>query len=491
MHRYKFLRYLSILTFAEKKEFEKQLAASKQKGDLRLFRKAVKFISKPKTALAIKPILFRQIFPNQPYNDARLRKMMTRLTQALKEYLGEKEFCENQPIKKKLLIKSLAEREDYGLFLEIAEGRLKELDKNKKRGLPYFREKYQIWQAIYFHPETIKFTTKNNCFQQMLYYQERHHILDTLMSGAESLSRKRTIKSNETIDLLHPILKRVDNMEGDCPGIILLFKKLVTLLKPNKVKPDLDKLKNQLLATFDLMEQHEQRMALKLLILYATPFSNRGKKEYTQFIFGIYKLGIDHHLLRHGKTSIGAILFINIAFTGITLEELNWAKNFIKKYIPEIPIEDQEHALNLCNAGWHYKRGIIENSTEEMKEALSLLSRIPTRSSEKFDLRTRSLYLRILFDLFQNDERELGDVLENAKNFERHLKNNKTYSSEKKEAYLAFVGHCRRLAKLHGAKINNIKALKIYTANLQKDQTCILKHWLLEKAGELTSSPAQ
>ncbi len=487
MSRYKLFRLMGTLDKKEMNRAEQRIA-SKNPGQvshsLKLFRDIKKGTPHTKEGVEKKQYLFSEVFPDQPYDDNKMRKLMTGLTRELEDFLIQKEL-ENDFTKKGLLVKALSHRSDYKLFMEAVENRLKALDKQEKRGLAYFREKYQLLQSIYYHPETAKFTTKNDYFQEAAFYQECYFVLGSLMTGAEGLSRVRAIKSTDKFHLLEVAIKIANNMADKCPAVILLFKNLVGLLREKNQKADLKKLKEQLSSAFDRMAAEEQRMALKLLIVFATPHSNKGEKEYTRFIFDIYRMGIDHQLLKNGDNPIEALLFLNIAITGATVGELDWTNCFIKKYHSELATEDQLHAYNLCMATWHYKRGMIGNKMNDLREALRLLNFIPTRSEEILDLRARSLSLRIYFDLFARGEAAYDVVHENARNFERHLANNSTYSTRKINAYLAFIRHCRKLAKLQNGVEKNEKAIKSFLKSLRADKTCVIKQWLLEKAEEV------
>lgn len=492
MSKYKLFRLMDTLSKKEIINAEHYLNGIYTEEDspvIKLFRGINKMVHQEKDDLEIKQLLFYEIFPENPFDDRKMRKLMTRLTHELEDFIIQQELG-NDSIKNHLLAKALYHRSDYKLFKEAVENRLRALEKKKKRGIAYFREKFQLLQSIYFHPETAKYTTKNDFFQEYAFYQECYIVLSSLMTGAEGLSRKRAIKSQDNFKFLEVAIEMANNMGEACPKVILLFKELVELLKNRNKRTDLKKLKNRVSSTFEMMEADEQRMALKLLIAYATPESNRGEKEYNRFIFDLYKMGIEYQLLKNGDSPIETTLFLNIAITGSTIGDLKWTKQFITDYYTELAKDDISLAFNLCMAAWHYKRGMVKNQMDDLKEALYLLNLIPTRSEEIFDLRARSLSLRIIFDLFVSGEMTFEMVYENARNFERHLTNNSTYSMDKINAYVAFIDHCRKLARIHNDVNKSDLVVRSFVKSLQADQSCVIKQWLLEKAEEVLPSSA-
>ncbi len=491
--QYKLFRLVTAVTGEEQKEAEKYIRKFSQgvhNDHLNLFRCIRKLRQDDKERKNAKEKLFKCVFSKRAYNDGKMRKLMTELTQLLEDFLVQKELSDGI-FKEKILSASLYYRNDYQLFFETVKKRLEGLEKRKQKGLSYFKEKQELLFSIYYHPETAKFTTKNDYFQQAAFCQQCHFVFSSFITGAEGLTRNRVFQTANSFAFLAPALEVANEMGENCPMVILFFKNLVEQLKGQNERPDLKNLNRQLASTFDIMEPDEQRMALKLLIILATPFSNKGDKEFTRFIFGTYQLGIDHDLFRHGNNPISTDLFINIAIAGASVGELTWTKNFIKKYYDELPSEDSHSAFNLCMAAWCYKKGRDENKIDVLKKAMSFINLIPIRSEDKFELRARSLSLRIIFDLFIMGQITFDEVLENARNFERHLKNNSTHSAHKINGYLAFIHHCRQLAKLHNELDNNDEAIKSFLDALQSDQTCVIKQWLLEKAEEVLPSSAQ
>jgi ASC-1-like (ASCH) protein len=233
------------------------------------------------------------------------------------------------------------------------------------------------------------------------------------------------------------------------------------------------------------MDAEEQRMALKLMILYAIPFSNNGDLAYSRFIFDLYQIGIERGLIRHGRNPIETTLYMNIAYAGILVDELDWTADFIKKHKSYLSENDRHNAYQLCVGAWHYKRGLKKGDEKEFKQAVYQLNLIPTRSDEALDLRVRSLKLRIRFDAFISTKEALDDVLDEARSFERYLKKRKTYSASKRKSYLHFISYTRRLAKLVNQPDRDMGNVSSFMAELLSDETCVLRHWLLEKAEAL------
>jgi ASC-1-like (ASCH) protein len=487
MTRYKLFRLIATLDKSERTKAEIQLGIEGVGHDsLRLFQSIIKMqYEADEESSDVKAELFRITFPGQPYQDAKMRKLMTKLTRQLEDFLIQLELESDEAIRQQLLARSLSRRSDYRLFKDTVEHRLEVLEGQTGRGRNYYKEKMDLLRSLYFHPETAKMSLENDYFEKSLRCQEWHFTLDGLMAGSESNAIGRNTSLSLNYGFFEAVVGFTDRHKEGCPPVIALFMRLAGLNFSRNGNVDLPSLKAELLLSFPKMDAEEQRMALKLMILYAIPFSNNGDLAYSRFIFDLYQIGIERGLIRHGRNPIETTLYMNIAYAGILVDELDWTADFIKKHKSYLSENDRHNAYQLCVGAWHYKRGLKKGDEKEFKQAVYQLNLIPTRSDEALDLRVRSLKLRIRFDAFISTKEALDDVLDEARSFERYLKKRKTYSASKRKSYLHFISYTRRLAKLVNQPDRDMGNVSSFMAELLSDETCVLRHWLLEKAEAL------
>jgi hypothetical protein len=110
------------------------------------------------------------------------------------------------------------------------------------------------------------------------------------------------------------------------------------------------------------------------------------------------------------------------------------------------------------------------------------LNKLPQRTNEKYDLRIRSLRLRVYFDLYLRGIPGFENVLEKADQFKKHLTHNPTYSDQKKKEYFDFIQRIKTLFKIASQPALDIDQLHDYLSKIRKDDPPILGHWLLERA---------
>lgn len=491
MARYKLFRLFDTLSKPERSEMGEYITRIGQKDIMALFVSLNNLAHHEWDSPRVKQVLFKNSFPGRDYDDTRMRKLMTNLTRLMEDFLVQKELSADINLRHELLTRSLERRSDYGLFKEAVEHGLHHLESGQNRGTQYFRQKSLLLQMLYFHPETPKYGNNvPNYFSQSFESREWYFALDCLLSGTENIARGRILPHSYPSLFFDSVMEKVSTLHQDCPVVVAFFKYLAELLSSRVKISGLEQLKAMLFEVFPLLDSVEKRMALKLVTHYATPFSNNGDREYSRFLLDIVRLSMDHGLLQHGDNPIASTVFVNVAITGAIVHEFEWTISFMQMHIDSLPENDRHNAWHLCLGVWHYNKGLAEGQPAEFDEALRLLNRIPTHSNEKFELRVRSLELRILFDALCSGSLALDEVLSKARNFELYLERNANYSTEKKVAYRSFIGHYRRLAKLINKPKRSIKEVESFTNKLLADQYCTLRHWLEEKAGALLTPTA-
>ncbi len=485
---YKLFRLVSVLGKHELTEMDKFLQSpfhnTHQECGL-LFRQLCKFYPEMDNPKLTKEYLFARVYGKSQFDDGKMRKLMTRLTGLLERYLMVKALDGSAEMRSKALIHSLEDRSDYGLFKAVIDGRLSEMEQAPERGREYFREKYQLFQSIFFHSETGKFTVDHNYFQEYLSNFENYFALATLQNGTENILRRRFLKSRDEMFFLEAVDQVTATTAINRMPLVKFFHQVFRMYHAPNEQVDLEYLRGLLSQSFDLMSYDEQRMSLKLLINYAIPFTNQGSAAHTKFIFELYKVGLEKGMVMVGESAVSTDLFMNITTTGLLVGELDWTQDFIKKYGDLLPDEERELTLQYCAANWHYYNGLYLDSMIEFEKSLQAINLIPVRSSEKFDLRARSLQVRVSYELYKRDAESLDNILALARNFQRHIAANQTYSEAKKETYYHFLHHYKVLSRLANDPDLENRDVEQALAELEADKNCIMRRWLDEKLKEL------
>lgn len=483
MQDYKLIRILQVLTDKELREVRDFLKDSKgNSSSIELFQVLCQFHPKFDSPKLTKDFLYKKLFPKQVYNDGKMRKQLTQLSQQIEDYLISKELGNSGEIRAKLLAKALGSRNGYGLFLETVESRLRELDKRPVRGRDYFREYYELCDMVYFHPESDKLVKRNDYVKKALANFERYFTLVTLQNRADNIVRSRLIKEHSHshyIDQARKVTQMPDFLNY---RTILLFDQIVNLLEGEEVE-DLEQLKSNAIETFKELSQFEQDFVLNLLRNYAVPLSNGGSMLHTKFILDLFKLELEKGFIAN---TISAGAFMNIVTVGLAAEELEWVESFMTKYKLFLPDTERELTFNYCVGIWYYQKGVKNKNLGDLYSAMKSINMIPTRSGAKYELRARVALLRVHFEIFSLGKESFDELLSQFRNFERHITSSSEYSVPVRNYYLEFLRYFKSLSKIMGQPNLDRNLINALLEKMMKDENSfILKSWLIGKAKEL------
>lgn len=483
----KVTRLIQALLSKELSTVERYLCApyvSSNDECARLFVQICKFLPDMDSPKLTKERLFSKIFGKRPYNDRKMRKLMTQLTQLIEQYLTEQEIKSSEELRIKLLASALSER-SYKLFSEAVESRMKALDNGEDRGRNYFRESYELSDLLFYHPGSVKVIKREEYRQQAVDNLERYFTLVMLQNEADNVVAKRVINAEGTnCNFMGAVLQMAEKPAFANFHAIRLFNHLVVLLQ-GKTEENLDKLRETAYNTFPQLSQFEQDFAINLLRNYAIPFTNKGSMEHARFAFELYKMELERGLYAN---SMSAAAFMNIVSVGLLVDEFDWVQYFIENFDKFLSGEDRINTINYCKGFWHYRKGVKMNDIEEFYNAIQDFNLIPTKSGVNYELRIRTTLLRVHFELFEREKETLDELLNQVRNFERHLRGNAQYAEPIRIGYLNFLRFYKLLARVSSTPHIKQASVNGYLKKLDKFENSIfLKNWLQEKAKGLAT----
>ncbi|MBI1226943.1 MAG: hypothetical protein GC192_17055 [Bacteroidetes bacterium] len=483
MLEFKVIRLIQALLSKELSTVERYLFSPNVSSNdecARLFIQICKFHPNFDNPKLTKERLFAKLFGKQPYNDGKMRKLMTQLTQAIEQYLMETELKKSEELQTKLLAKALSGRDSYKLFSEVVQSRLKVLDKGMDRGRNYFRESFELSDMLYFHPGSVKLTKKDEYLSRAIDDFERYFTLVMLQNEADTIVGTRMVSSIGTgAHYVDEVLKNAGLPLFSRNKAIRLFHQLVTLLKGKEVE-NLEELKATSFETFLQLSQFEMDLAINLLRNFAIPYANKGNMEYARFVFDLYKFELERGFFAN-TISVGA--FINIVTLALAIDEIAWVKHFIENYSIFLPTNEKDNASRYCWGIWHYQRGVLSDDIEEYYNALQYFNLIPTKSGVNYEIRIRSAFLRVQFELLEKGREQLDDIFNQTRNFERHLRGNNQYALQIRDGYLNFLKYYKSLVRMYENKMISEKSLNSLIMKLDnEDENVYFKPWLIGKA---------
>lgn len=431
-------------------------------------------------------LLYQATYSGEPLDEAKLRRLKSDMCRLIEDYLVLKELRKSPRLRSELLIEALGRKDDYHLFKETTVKRLRRLEEAKERGKAYHAEAAFLYHALYHHPETDVLDKDKHLEQKSMEHLEQHFAIAYLENAGENFVRQRVIDAHEWLPFMEATSRFEEKQPGQFP-VLQSFQALLRLLKDPAGLDSFEGVRSLVLNNLHHMAVSEQQMALKLLTTKAIWLSANEKSGANRWVFELYKTSFEMGLSvgPNGKTPTNH--FLNMVISAAKLGAYDWALDFLQRQKKYLPKPEKEMVERLSLGSIYFQRGKDSGQLAHYHMALEHLDRMPQRSHVIYNLRARSLSLRIYYELFRHDG-ELEPVERQVKNFDRYLQGNTTISKSKKAAYRNFLKGFRALLKLTLTPGLSKSEVDAFISNYMALEQLVLKDWLKEKAEELKAS---
>jgi hypothetical protein len=415
-----------------------------------------------------KEAVFRQLFPDRPFNMNSLRKLMSALTQLVEEYLLTLEYGQERFLKKRLLAGIYGRRNLFDLFQKSNLELIAELHAAPCRSQDYYAQLFHLNREMFFYPATDRKTSGKELLEQAMENLDSYYTLTKLQLSAEMRTRENILAEKHSIRFLEEIVREsrqsfasknllnlvylniLDLHQGSddpalFPSAIALFRKII---------PGIDRL--------------EQQTILHHLLNHCVRLINLGQTQRRQELFELYKLGIEFDLLIENN-QITEITFSNIVATGASMQAFEWTKDFISNYAVFLNEEVREDINALSIALLHFNK-------MEYDETIEALLRCSFSDILNL-LKSRCLLLRTYYEKFLIDDSFYFFLIDQANAFEKSIRRNKKIAKGKTRGYLNFIRFTKKIAQCRFRHKNTGELQQ----QLHAEETVSYKGWLLEK----------
>jgi len=411
----------------------------------------------------LKQNIFKEIYPKEKYNDARMRKLTSETMKLALDYLGIRSYLNDEKTKGNYILTELKNRNSDNLFeLKIKE-MFRLLEKNKVKDYHYYEDKHKLTEtlkAFYFNRERKKAIPLFNEEMELL---SKYFTLLFIHKFIERYMEKRSFTD---ADFYLPYFKEIINFaEKNYSGKENLFDLYYTelLLHINgdeKYYFSLKHLKDKL---SDKIHKNSLSLIYFTLTNYATEQFEKGKLNYLNELFNIHKEILKRNL--YGNI-FSEFLFMNIVTVALRLDEIKFAEKFIGEYKNKINPEVREDTYNYCLA-------CILFSKKEFPAALEIISRINFGLTlHKYLI--KNLTLKIYFELNETDS-----IYSLIDSFKHTIKRDKSVPENVKVLITNYTNFVKELVRIK----NGDKSKEDIEARIKKETTAE-KSWLLSKASE-------
>ena len=377
--------------------------------------------------------IFSKIFPNEPYDDLKIRQTMHFFLKSVEEFLIYQELREDQVRSKMALASVYRKRKLDKAFQKTIKG-VKELQEEAAlRNEQYLRNEYLLQQEQYTYLENQKRNISMN-LQEVSDSLDTTYFADKLRQSCLMLAHQKVYKTEYKIGLLSEVLAYVEKREFlDTPAIAIYYYGYQALTSEDNER--------YFIALREAIDQHghlfpksEIRDIYLMAINYCILRANRGgETTYIRTAFELFRLGFDNKvLIENGLVS--RFSFRNAVGAGLKLKEYDWVDSFIHEFRQYLDKKYQESFFLHALARLQFER-------KDYDQAMRLL--VQTDFDDMLvNLNAKTMLFKMYYEL---DEM---DALESLLDSMRTYIQRKNLMGYHKENYQNILKYTRKLVRV-------------------------------------------
>jgi len=413
-----------------------------------------------------KHFVFKHCFGKKPYNDKKLRYLVTDLTRCCDSYMAFNNLQKQEDLKQNLLAKTYAERNCEKAYNGIVQLSRKQ---EKDAGLRDAAFYYSRFETEFTHME---YATANSQRKEESNITEvndsldKFYLIKKLQLLCEVQNVKNVLSRQHHVQMRDEILEHLEKYTyPDVPAIGIYHNILMTLTQ-DRGDVHFKQLQKLVLKHGSSFSPSELRDMYQYVLNYCIKKINTGHTDYQRILFETYKIMLEKNVLLV-KNRLSQWDYKNVVTISLRLSEFSWCHKFINGYRDRIAAKDRGNAYNYNIAFWHFYK-------KEYSKTLHLLQQV-NFTDLYYQLDSRVIILKIYVE--QEEDESLFYHLSAFRTF---LNRNRLVSDYQRLTYKNLIKYTTRLVRAAG---NKKKILELRKEILENKQVADLQ-WLLRKTEE-------
>lgn len=360
-------KLLSTLTTKELKLLKKWVASPfyNQRADvIQVLDIYVKNRKKGETPLS-KTQLFHQLYPHEPYEDHKVRMVMSFLNRLTEKFIIH-QSQEKKGIERKLvLLAYYREKELDKPYQKVMKEVERMVEQPLLRGIDYYRAKFLLGKEKY---ESIKLTNRHEpkrVLQEVAVNLDICILLEKLNESSIIQNDSRITATQYDLGLIKQLKTAIEEHPAYLENPAIATYYACYQLASNINTPNyFEQLRSLLTTHHPIFSKKELAVFYTFLSSFCIINYNKGKQEYLVIVFDIYK---EELVLGLFEPKIAFMKFKNIVLTGLMNKAYDWVEQFIVEYIPKLDQQDQHTIGNWALAALAHRRKDYETALNILK----------------------------------------------------------------------------------------------------------------------------
>lgn len=474
---------IKSLSAEERNELELFVASpyfnrGKHAGELiALLRCVLNFLSSPSAPALEKTIVYRQIFPDMPWVEGKLDKLLVEMKKLLRTFLLNRQYFQAD--------NDFQAELDWGKVLQrkgMEQSYQQQLDKMKTAGSrnrwktgAHYLQQFQLEHAIHVHQSYGNRRKGDLNIPPVLHNLDLFYHLNRLEHLNYFLLQNKVtnLEISESMDVALRESPLPERYLEESSYLLIQYKIFCVLRSPNPAVAEFEELNA-------LLKQHEPFLEKSMLEQYYAYLRNicvlliaSGAEGFYQILHQIQRENLERGILylegKQGKLSPSAVL--NLVDVGIVVRNYDWVDGFLESHKNRI-LGDNE-----TNDFYRTNKACYLFAIGKFEEALDYIP--PASPFVDYHLIGRRLELRIYFEL----DSELLPYKIDAFKMYLSRSSHKFLSPALRERNGDFVNLLYQLNTLPPGDRNRASRV---LRRIEQNKGVSDRNWLLEKARQLT-----
>ena len=413
--------------------------------------------------------LYKAIFPNEDYDDAKFRQTIHFSQKIVQQFLIYNEL-ENDPVNTGIILSRVYRKRNLNRsFTKQINSITKKHDQQALRNIQYLQNDYSIQQLLYSHlsRQTGKKLSNVN-LQEASDSLDKLFIAEKLKQSTLAMAHQTVYSTAYEIGLLHEIIKYIDNNPTllENPAIAVYYYTYMAA-KDKDNEHYFKCLKEEMFNNAHRFLKDEIRDLYLIAINYCIGKLNSGKTEYWNEAFELYREGFDQKILQEANENF-MFTFQNAINIALRLKKFQWTQEFIE-HSQEFLDPNQRFSIVHSNlARVYFEMGAFEkaqdhvNMTEKEFFVLNLNNRV---------FQAKLFYMRREFQLLESYLESMRIYLSRQKMIGYHKTN-----------YRNIINLIRKLLKVNPYIQQDVQKLRQEILDVKPLNE---RPWLLEQVDNL------
>ncbi|MBX2874235.1 MAG: hypothetical protein KTR30_19100 [Saprospiraceae bacterium] len=411
------------------------------------------------SSMQIKQELHEQLFPDQPYEDKRMRYLFSDLSRLAEQFLLQENYRSQQLQQHLHLAQICNQRKLPKLYRRTVQKIDQYFAGQQQRDVSYFQQhlEFVMIKDAHFQQQRLRKFDEN--LQWVSDDLDRYYYLQKLRQACMMLDRQAILTANYDLGISQAWLDHLVEQAFFDELIIRIYYTILMCALHEDELMHFEELKQTLATVDERVTNTDLADIYRFAINYCARKIRKGGSEYLEEALQLYLKGIESELfLEDGHLSPWT--FTNVVKLALRLEKFEWIAKFIPQYAPSLPAEFQENALHYNYAELYYYR-------KDFDQALSHLNQVA------LDDLNYALGARVMLAKIYYETEEENALLSLLAAFSLFLKRNRKISANIKHTYQNFCDLLFQLIRRNPKKLLMIRK-KIEETSLLTDRSWLL-----------------